>query len=65
MKDSIKNAGVDDQLADDEDDSKKKDDDMVEVVDGEGRVHRKKRRRNVPTADAQTQTDRSDYMIIK
>jgi hypothetical protein len=28
-------------------------------------VHRKKRKKNVPTADAQTQTERSDYMRIK
>ena len=28
-------------------------------------IHRKRRRRNVESRDAETQTDRSDYMLIK
>lgn len=28
-------------------------------------IHRKRRRRNVESRDAATQTDRSDYMLIK
>ena len=28
-------------------------------------VHKKRRRKNVESKDAQTQTDRSDYMVIK
>jgi len=52
-------------------DSDKKEDDedkMEEQIQGEQDdtvTHKKKRKRNVDARDAWTQTDRSDYMLIK
>ncbi len=34
-------------------------------LEKDGNVHKKKIRRNVDSRDACTQTDRSDYMLIK
>ena len=55
---------ADDNLADDEGENQKEQPEQ-ELADNGNVVHRKRRRRNVESKDAWTQTDRSDLMIIK